>query len=477
MVRRLIAGLAAAVLVPVSLASTGLAAEPRSHVSVTAISAGIRSSESRIHFTSKTILVARAIVKKNLVGISSTGVFMFRHDAGALAELATGKVMLLQGSDALMVTKLARKHGRLLVSTKPADLTQVISSGRVTFSGPPNFKNAVLQKIVVPKPTAKASSDFVTPTYPYVGSPPAARGARSAGAGSLSVQGSSGVFGYSLTFTPASAGRLDVTGTICLGTGSICGNGPSAGVDAEINVTGYVDVNSTSGGITVNGGSVTNSDLQIKGLATHLHFTYTVARGNGSTGNSDPPVLHIPVGIDYTLPGEIPLYVKVQLGLLVKIGTTSKNSVVHGGLDISTNGTDDDLSQQGKSISGTESGDHVTGNVLDQSDGGAPASVTLGPAGVVVAFQFPKIGLGLGYTSVNGIAYVDVITTIGQTTGAALAGMFCSSFDVVYSIGGGVEAQIGGGLLGLAFASPRHVFYPKAGTPPFTTQDPGCPKI
>ncbi len=66
---------------------------------------------------------------------------------------------------------------------------------------------------------------------------------------------------------------------------------------------------------------------------------------------------------------------------------------------------------------------------------------------------------------------------MGQTTGAAIAGMLCSSFVVDYSIGYGFEAQIGGGLLGLAFASPREVLYPPPGTPPFSTHDPGCPAI
>ncbi len=445
----------------------------------------ITSSEAGVQFTKQTVTVSRAVVQHNLLGISARGVFEFKQAAGPLASLHAGSVMLLQGSDALVVTGIAHAGSKLLVSTKAADLTQLISSGHITFNGPPNFEDAVLQKIVEPtsgtsasdRPASRrsASEDFVAPAYPYVGSAPGSRQARAA-SGSLSIQGSSGVFGYSITFTPASPGRVNVTGTICLGTGSICGNGPATGVDAEINMSGYVDMNDTSGGITVSGGSVTGSDFDVKGLATHLHFTYTVVRGDGSTGNADPPVLHIPVGLDYTLPGTIPLYVKIQLGVIVKLGVSSKNSTVHGGIDIDTTGSDD-LTQHGKGTSGSESGDHVHGTVLDQSDGGVPASITPGPAGVVVAIQFPKIGVGLGYTAANGIAYVDVITSIGQTTGAAIAGLLCSSFVVDYSIGYGFEAQIGGGLLGLAFASPRKVLYPPPGTPPFSTQDPGCPAI
>jgi len=128
----------------------------------------------------------------------------------------------------------------------------------------------------VPASKSSAGGGFAPPGYPYVGPAPSLARARAAQAPSLSVQGGSGLYGYSLTFTPASATRLNVSGTVCLGAGSVCANGPATGVDAEINVSGYVEMNGTSGGITVNGGAITNSDFQIQGLATHLHFTYTV---------------------------------------------------------------------------------------------------------------------------------------------------------------------------------------------------------
>jgi hypothetical protein len=181
--------------------------------------------------------------------------------------------------------------------------------------------------------------------------------------------------------------------------------------------------------------------------------------------------LRVPIGIDYTIPGEIPIYLKLQTALLLKLGVSSKNAVIHGGIDFNTTGSNT-VTEQGKQVSDSESGDSVHGKVLDQSNGGVPPSISAAPSGTVVAVQFPKLGVGLGWTSVNGVAYVDVVTAVGQTTGSAIAGMFCSSYDVFITVGGGFEAQIGSGKLGLAVASQKKTLYEKS----FKTHDPGCPQ-
>jgi hypothetical protein len=243
-----------------------------------------------------------------------------------------------------------------------------------------------------------------------------------------SSQGATPTFGYSLTFTPTTPTRSDFSGTLCYLSFSVCGNGPSTGLSAEVNVSGYIDAADTSGGITLNGGAVTHTSISIKSLVEHAHVTYTVARGDGSAAGGDPPVFHVPIGLDYTIPGEIPIYLKVQVGLLVKLGVSSKNAVIHGGVDVNTKGSDT-ITQNGKSTTGSETGDSVSGTILDQSDGGVPPSISLAPSGVVVAVQLPKLGVGLGFTSANGIGYVDLVSSIGQTVGGAIAGMFCSSYD------------------------------------------------
>jgi hypothetical protein len=452
-----------ALVVVVAMAGLGITSAP-------AFAAALNAKESGIRFTSKTVTVSRATVRKNLIGISADGIFKFRHAAGALAKLRPGKVMLLQGSDALLITSIGHSHGKLLVHTKAAALTDVISQGQITFSGAPDFHRAVLSKIVEPT-SAKASADFARPTYPYVGNPVGPIRASAAAAPAFSAQGATSTFGYSLTFTPASATRLDISGTLCYLSFSVCGNGPSTGLSAEVNVSGYIDAGDTSGGISLNGGRVTHTNISIKSLVEHAHITYTVSRGDGSAAGGDPPVFHVPIGLDYTIPGEIPIYLKVQVGLLVKLGVSSKNAVIHGGVDLNTAGSDT-ITQSGKSVSGSETGDSISGTILTQSDGGVPPSESLAPSGVVVAVQLPKLGIGLGFTSANGIGYVDLVSSIGQTVGGSLAGMLCSSYDVDLTIGAGLEAQVGLGKFGLSLASPKKILYEKKAQ----THDPGCPQ-
>ena len=81
------------------------------------------AAASSIRYTSRTIVVPRGTVKRYLVGVSLDGrKFKFSKLGGALAKLKPGKVMLLQGSDVMDVTKIARVKGKFVVATRPASL-------------------------------------------------------------------------------------------------------------------------------------------------------------------------------------------------------------------------------------------------------------------------------------------------------------------------------------------------------------------
>jgi hypothetical protein len=104
--------------------------------------------------------------------------------------------------------------------------------------------------------------------------------------------------------------------------------------------------------------------------------------------------------------------------------------------------------------------------VLDSENGGTGPSISAAPSGTVVAVQFPKIGMGLGTRAINGIGYVDLVTAVGQTTGSAFGGMFCSSYDVFFTIGAGLEAQVGP----LGYSSPKKELFNKEKK----VAEPGC---
>jgi hypothetical protein len=91
--------------------------------------------------------------------------------------------------------------------------------------------------------------------------------------------------------------------------------------------------------------------------------------------------------------------------------------------------------------------------------------------------QLPKLGFGLGVTDLNGIAYGELVTSLGQTVGSAFGGQFCSSFDLYPVVKMGMEAQIAAGKLGLMFSLPPATIWPADPNKPIQYVDPGCKQV
>lgn len=416
-----------------------------------------------VKLTGKTVVVDQKTVRKQLIGISKDGkTFKFRKATGALRKLKQGKVMLLKGRDVELVTKVRHKGRQLLVTTKPPKITDVVKSGKITFTGKPDVRKAFLARVVpfTGKASARAATTFRPPSWPYVGSGEAR--AASALDGGFSTQGSQGPFGYSLSFSPASKTRMDISGVICFQWGSICSNGPSNGTSVEVNVSGYIDAGQEDVGLTVNGGSVTHSSLSVKNLVGHAHIQYKVAHGEGGP-TDNPPVFHVPIGVDYSIPGPygVPLYFKLQTALLIDLGFDTKNGTMHGGSDVTFGGSDT-IESNGKKITTAQKGTQAKITILP---GGQFTTVT---SGGIIRVQFPKIGAGLGITAANGYGYLDMVTSMGQTTSSAInpLGFNCSAYVQNFNLGAGVEAQLGP----FAIASPKKTIFDKT----VKLDEPGC---
>ena len=67
---------------------------------------------------------------------------------------------------------------------------------------------------------------------------------------------------------------------------------------------------------------------------------------------------------------------------------------------------------------------------------------------------------------------MQFIDSFGQTTGAAVAGMICSIYDIALSYQGGIEAQLGFPLFGVSYSPKPIDLVPQR---KFSTHDPGCP--
>ena len=104
------------------------------------------------------------------------------------------------------------------------------------------------------------------------------------------------------------------------------------------------------------------------------------------------------------------------------------------------------ISDNGGSPSASGEGASGNGSV---SPGTAGLGISLAALGLVIATQV-KIGLAVGVTVANVLAYTDLVGSIGQEQASAIGGGFCSSYIGVLTWGAGIEAQLGGGALGIA---------------------------
>jgi len=433
----------------VTVGAPGVAAPP-----VTALASGGPASlqpagqvASGLTYTPNTVVIPRDVVAANLIGIAPGGTFKFKRAAGPLAQLKVGSVMLLEGSAVGTVTSLSTQHGQLVVVTRDAPLAAFVSSGSISFSGTPDVSQAFVAPIDQASSTQEAASsrppNLVSPAFPYV-----ARPLTHAIAGpTVSLQGGTGgPFGYSVTAEPTGPSSLHLSGTICYGHGDICANGPASGIALEVSFDGTLDLSQISGEVDLAHGTIDKLRATFDGIKSNFKVSYTFSRGEGDAGGLTFPAFHIPLGVDIPIPGTIPLFARIQLGLLLQVlSKPAKNTVSHGAMDGQLAGSES-ISDSGGSASATGSGGSGTGSV---SAGTAGLGISLAPLGLVIATQI-KAGLAVGVTVANVLAYTDLIGSIGQEQASAIGGGFCSSYIGVLTWGAGIEAQLGGGALGIA---------------------------
>lgn len=450
----LLGGLASPVASAGGLPGAAVASGPRSLVVTQGPAKG-----TDVQLTSRTIVVPPATVKSSLSSVNGA-TYTFANDNGVLAQAAPGKVLLLEGTDAVVVQTVKHVGAKLVVTTTPANLTDVIQSGQIKASSAPDTAAAE----GVPLAGERAAPG---PAMGFSGGPVGFAGpARRYDSAGFSYQGNSGGFSYKVTFAKRSDG-LHAKAEICYqlvasSSGSSCGNGLSINVMLDgVFTWGNEEVD-----LGVGGGSIRSGSFSISNMSSQINLNYTVLRGEEPKIGADPPVLKIPFAFEAPLCGSpigcggLPLYSKFELAILIKLGISSKNSTVEGGVKLTIGGSPK-ISGGGilGGVSGSIAGPHVKGSFTPG------AALTPGSAGIEVALQ-NKFGVGLGIRGINGLYYISAITAVGETTGSLVAGQACKSYVGAFTINGNFEAQ----LFGFKVASPaKQLFQKKA-----TFKEPGC---
>jgi hypothetical protein len=409
---------------------------------------------TKVTLTSKTVVINPATVASSLSSVSPDGsTYTFSNSNGSLGQLKPGKVLLLEGRDAVVVTSVHHSGAKLVVDAAPASLTDVVQSGQIVVNGAPD----TAQAIGVELDPASPGADPTTTSISRAGL--SARGSDvqlTGDTNTFAYQGTTGNFTYKVGFTGKSDG-LHATGDFCYqlvasSSGSSCGNGLSINITLD-GVFTWGDQNAI---INVASGSVHGGSFSISNMASQIDLNYTVLRGQEPKIGADPPVLKIPFAFEAPLCGTplgcagLPLYSKFELALLIKLGISSKNSSIQGGVNLSISGSPS-ITQHGVSgVSGSIANPHVKGSFT------LGTALTPGAAGIEVALQ-NKFGVGLGIKNINALYYLSAITAIGETTGSAVAAETCKAFTGSFSITGNAEAQ----LFGFTVSTPAKTLFNK----------------
>jgi hypothetical protein len=378
---------------------------------------GVGFAATGVVLTSRTVVVPPALVKQELVKVVGQGSeYEFRGDPAPLSSLGPGKVLLLEGLDAGVVTGLRHVSGNLVVDTTPATLTDIVRSGTIAAAGKPDF--AAGHSLPDPPGVAITWQDTSEKT--------------------------SG-FNYKFGVNAATDG-LHIVGVGCYHfialSGSSCSNhnfgvGLAMELDALLNFARFDAV------IDVSDSKVTGGSFRLYGVDGKWKIAYTGVRGDGNELSGTLPVIRLPFYWEFPIPNpwEIPLYMKVQLAFLAHIAFASKNSFVEGGYQEDFKGSDTLNGSTAGSGKPTVSGSGT--NALEVEGVSEKPFVSPGAAAVAFAFQV-RLGPGFGVRNANVLYYFSAVDSMGEVTGSQVALQDCATMQQVVTFSGNWEAQLEG---------------------------------
>jgi hypothetical protein len=381
---------------------------------------------AKIQYTKKTILIPTATIKSQLIKVSASGAtYTFKSKHGKLAKLKAGKVMLLQNLAVRDVTKTARSHGRFIVSTKPAEITDLISNGTLAWNKSINFaKGFGLGGSAVPaEDVARSDAAGVG----LASSIPSRFGlVPMAGGGGITLKGKTKSYGYSVNFKQVGK-AVSVTITIS----------KSSPVEVEAKITGTLNNLTTAGNIAVDHGQLANAKMLANNLSGEFKLAYSAkpisAFGLGQAGGIKitlPAELAVPFAV-----GGVPMFLGIKVAFFASAGFSGYDQELSGSYTLSYDGH----GGFSTSSSGATSAAGVVKGIGDIILGAANA-VKNGPISFVFGAQMPQIELGLG---VKGLNVAGNVTFIGSS-GIATYGSGCDTRQMEVEGVAGADASFFG---------------------------------
>lgn len=393
----------------------------------TATVVGSADIPSSITLTPQSIVIKdgpRAVKSVSADGATLT---LAASSPGAI-DIKTGSIVLIR--DVVVVKAAAVRHDgdNVVITAEPAAITELIQNGDIQWSG---------AKIDLRRGTVRTVSSSgvpVTQGRRWTGGP---RPLVALFLAPLAETADGETFSGKLK-NFAYDGSYSAAGDLLKADVHLFGE--ELGVNVDINANGRLSNFTFGGRIAIRDGKADNLNLLLDKLDAEVDLKATVSRAAGGD-HPGQQLLEIPQVYDFPIVIDgIPFVVTFKFALLLNEGITNVGGRATLATHLKMNGS------QGAEwrLPGEPKAEPVPktqGNTSLDFDLTRSEGAGLGPQALLVAIQYPWIGLGLGFGAVRAGPFVDVVTAASTTYAGAAAIIPCTKGDVYITGSVGLEAK------------------------------------
>lgn len=416
--RRLIKAVAALPVAALAGCSREQAAAPSARVATDALRLGSATIPPSIKLTPQAVVIkdgarafkGRAADRKAL-----------RLDAAAAEQVKPGSVVVLSDVGVFKAQAVRRDGGDLLVTPEACAITELIREGEVKFEGL-RIGTERGQDLRVQAPPATGS-----PTRLAIDAllPPAhaAEGHR---------------YKDKLGEYDVDAGYSNVDGLLRFDADF---NRDSHGMKIDVKLDGRLSDFELAGRIAVSDHRVRDLGLLLDRIKGSVDLTARAGRGaKGEFKGEDIIVTPIEKSWPIVIDG-IPFLLRLKCALLVNDGLTNVDAFVEmkSGVKFHADRTGFDMRLPGE----PNKVEHAAVGALqfddfrfEKADG-----VGLGPQTLLAAFQFPRLGFGLGIENVFAGSFIDLVTAANTTLAGSMAPVPCRRAQLTLTGSVGFDAK------------------------------------
>lgn len=342
-------------------------------------------------------------------------------DAAAAEQVKPGSVVVLSDVGVFKAQAVQRDGSDLLVVPETCAINELIRDGEVNFSGLRIDPRAARLQ------TARAARESISLAGMALDwlLPPAHAASANRHAGQL------GDYEVDAGYA-ASDGALRFDGRF---------NRDSRGMKIDVKLDGQLSGFSIGGRIAVADGRARNLNLLLNDLSGQVELTARAGRGGkGDFKGEDIIVTPIEESWPVVIDG-IPFLLRLKCALLVNDGLTNLDAFVEMKTGVKFRGERTGFEMRLPGEPNQVEHSPVGSLQFEDFQFHKADGVGLGPQTLLAAFQFPRLGFGLGIEHVFAGSFIDLVTAANTTLAGSMAPVPCRRAQLVLTGSVGVDGK------------------------------------